>query len=81
MPALQEWSFTAEQAKSIDQPVLYISGADSLSIFHEGFDRLRTWLPQTEQVVIPGASHLLQQEAPEAFAQALAEFLSRHPIQ
>ena len=81
MPALQEWCFGAEQAKSIDQPILYISGADSLPIFHEGLDLMRSWLPHTEHVVIPGASHLLQQEAPAAVAQELAEFLSRHPIQ
>jgi pimeloyl-ACP methyl ester carboxylesterase len=80
MPALQEWVFGAEEAKSIDQPVLHIAGADSLPIFREGLDLLRSWLPQTEQVVIAGASHLLQQEAPEPFAQALGEFLSRHPI-
>ena len=80
MPALQEWSFTAEQARSIDQPVLYFSGADSLPIFQEGLDLMRSWLPQIEHALIPGASHLLQQEAPEAVAQALAEFFSRHPI-
>jgi len=51
--ALQEWTFTAEQATSIDQPVLYVLGADSLAIFHEGLGLARSWVPQAETALTP----------------------------
>ena len=79
--ALQEWTFTAEQATSIDQPVLYVLGADSLAIFHEGLGLARSWVPQAETALTPPTSHLLQMESPEPVGQALVEFFPVHAMQ
>ena len=40
----------------------------------------RSLVPQTEQVVIPGVNHLMQMREPKLVAEAIADFLSRHPI-
>jgi pimeloyl-ACP methyl ester carboxylesterase len=81
MPALQEWSsFSGDEAKSIDARVLFVLGQDSLPLFHEGRDLVRSWLPQTEVANIPHTSHLLQMENPAAVGAALAEFFSRHQM-
>jgi pimeloyl-ACP methyl ester carboxylesterase len=81
LPALEEWSsFSGEEAKSIDAPVLFVLGQDSLPVFHEGRDLVRSWLPQTEVAIIPDACHLLQMENPAAIGEALADFFSRHPM-
>ena len=63
---MQEWSFSGDDAKSIDAPVLFVLGQDSLPMFHEGRDLLRSWLPQTEVAIIPDTCHLLQMESPAA---------------
>ena len=80
LPALQEWSFSGNEAKSIDAPVLFVLGQDSLPMFHEGRDLMRSWLPETEVAIIPDTCHLLQMESPAAVGAALTEFLSRHPM-
>ena len=81
LPTLQEWSsFSGDEAKSIDAPVLFMLGEDSLPMFHEGRDLVRSWLPQTEVAIIPDACHLLQMENPAAVGEALTEFFSRHPM-
>jgi pimeloyl-ACP methyl ester carboxylesterase len=79
VPALNEFAFTEELARQIRYPVLSIVGADSDQFFQEGHALLQQWLPQTEPVVIPGATHGLQMQQPRALAHALAGFLSRHP--
>jgi pimeloyl-ACP methyl ester carboxylesterase len=81
LPALQEWSaFSGDEAQSIDAPVLFVLGQDSLPVFHEGRDLVRSWLPQTEVAIIPDACHLLQMENPAAVGEALTDFFSRHPM-
>jgi pimeloyl-ACP methyl ester carboxylesterase len=81
LPALQEWSFSGDEAKSIDAPVLFVLGQDSPPMFHEQRDLVRSWLPQTEVAIIPDACHLLQMENPAAVGEALTDFFSRHPMQ
>ena len=80
LPALQEWSFTAEDASAIDQPVLHVLGADSASVFQEGADLIQSWMAQAEVARIPDACHLLQMERPAEVAKVIAAFLGRHPI-
>ena len=83
MPALQQWSFTPEEARRIVQPVLAVLGADSEAVwpgFGEGHRLLREWLPDAEAFVLPNATHLLQMQNPRGLAEALAGFFSRHPL-
>lgn len=59
--------------------MLFLSGAESLPVFTEGRDLFRSWLPQTEVDVMPGANHLLHLRHPADAAARLAAFLKRHP--
>jgi pimeloyl-ACP methyl ester carboxylesterase len=77
VPALQQWVFDETQAARISQPVLYMLGAASPVVFEEGRQLLRSWLPQTEDVVIPGTDHRLQMQTPGLTAQAVVGFFSR----
>lgn len=76
----QEWHFGAEQATKITQPVLFLTGTESLPIFGEVRDRLHGYLPQVEDDVMPGANHLLHLRYPADAVARLAGFLKRHPI-
>ncbi|HXT43438.1 MAG TPA: alpha/beta hydrolase [Pseudonocardiaceae bacterium] len=76
----QQWHFGAEEAAKITQPVLFLTGTDSLPIFVEVRDRLHAYLPQTEDDVMPEANHLLHLRHPADAAARLAGFLKRHPI-
>ena len=71
-PASGSGRSLADEAKSIDAPVLFVLGQDSLPMFHEGRDLVRSWLPQTEVAIIPDVCHLLQMENPAAVGEALA---------
>jgi 3-oxoadipate enol-lactonase len=76
----QEWHFGAEEAAKITQPVLFLTGTESLPLFTEVRELLHAYLPQTEDDVMPGANHLLHLRHPADAAARLAGFLKRHPI-
>jgi pimeloyl-ACP methyl ester carboxylesterase len=78
LPAVQQWSFTQEEARRITQPVLAVLGAKSNPIFHERRELLLTWLPNVEPFILPEATHLLQVQNPGGMAEALAAFFARH---
>lgn len=80
LPSLLQWRFGAEEAAKIKQPVLFLSGAESLPVFTEGRDLFCSWLPQTEVDVMPGANHLLHIRRPADAAARLADFLKRRVI-
>jgi pimeloyl-ACP methyl ester carboxylesterase len=80
LPALSAWTFTAEQAAAISQPVLSVLGCDTEPLWVEVADRLRSWLTRVEDCTIPGAGHLLQMQRPTQVAKCMALFLSRHPF-
>ena len=80
-PALQQWSFTREDAGRIDQPVVSVYHEDpSWSGFRETHELLLEWLPQTDTFVLPNATHLLQIMNPRGMAEALAGFFAKHPL-
>jgi pimeloyl-ACP methyl ester carboxylesterase len=83
LPALQQWSFTREDACRITQPVLAVIGAKSQEldpIWGERQDLLLSWLPNVEPFVLPAAMHLLQVQNPRGMAEGLAAFFARHPL-
>jgi 3-oxoadipate enol-lactonase len=80
LPALQEWSFTEEDARRITQPVLLVLGASSTPTFPERRELLRSWLPNPELCDLPGVRHLLHVQQPTAVAAALAAFFERHKL-
>lgn len=83
LPALQQWSFTQEDARRITQPVLAVMGAKSKEldpIWQERQELLLDWLPNAEPFILAGATHLLQVEEPRGMAEGLAAFFARHPL-
>ena len=80
MPAVQSWSFGADDAARVTQPVLDVLGAESEPRFAEGSELLASWFPQAERLSVPGAGHLLMVQNPEALARGLARFVDRHPL-
>jgi pimeloyl-ACP methyl ester carboxylesterase len=83
LPAVQEWSFTREDASRITQPVLAVLGVKSKElspVFGERQELLLAWLPKVEAFVLPDATHLLHVENPRGMAEGLAAFFARHSL-
>src|SRR5262245_29041526 len=79
LPALQQWSFTEDDANRITQPVMLMLGEHSTPTFPERRELLISWLPNAEPFDLADARHLLHVERPAAVAEALAAFFARHP--
>jgi pimeloyl-ACP methyl ester carboxylesterase len=80
MPALQQWPFTEEDARRIQQPALAVLGTASPPMFAERQKLLLRWLPSAEPLDLPGLTHLLHGQNPTAVAEGLAGFFASHPI-
>jgi len=80
MPAIQQWSFTEDDAHRIRQPVLAVMGTLSPVMFAERQKLLLHWLPNAEPLYLPGLTHLLHVQDPAAVAGGLAGFFARHPL-
>jgi pimeloyl-ACP methyl ester carboxylesterase len=80
LPALMDWQFEPTDANRITCPVLYIGGSESGPWFAEVRELILSWLPHTEDVVIDGADHSLALDHTSEVANALADFLRRHPM-
>ena len=81
LPAIGEWKFGPEDARSIQCPVLLIQGDRSPWVFPANIRHLREWIPHAEEIVIPGAGHFELLTSPAETARALAGFLKQHPIE
>jgi pimeloyl-ACP methyl ester carboxylesterase len=75
LPAMATWAFGPERAGAIGCPVLSVLGTDTLPLFVEVADLLRTSLPDVDQRTIDGVGHLLHIQRPEPVARAICEFL------
>jgi pimeloyl-ACP methyl ester carboxylesterase len=80
LPTLRAWSFGAEDAQRITQPVLAVLGAKSGPRFRRRQELLLEWLPNVESFVLPDAGHLLHLQNPRGMADGLATFFARHPM-
>jgi pimeloyl-ACP methyl ester carboxylesterase len=79
LPAVQQWEFTREDADRVAQPALLVLGMRSEPVFAERRDLLRSWLPDTEDLDLEDATHLLHLDDPRGMAEGLAAFFARHP--
>ena len=70
-----EHVFREERARAVACPVLSVLGTATAPLFVESRQLLHDWFPRCVDADIPGASHLLQMEAPAAAASALAQFI------
>jgi pimeloyl-ACP methyl ester carboxylesterase len=80
LPALSTWTFGAEQAARVSQPVLSIVGAETEPLWIEVAGCLRSWFGQLEECTIEGAGHLLHIQRSAPVATCLAAFLGRHAL-
>jgi pimeloyl-ACP methyl ester carboxylesterase len=76
-PAVAGWSFGPEQAGAVTCPVLSVLGTATAPLFVESRHLLHEWIAHCVDADIPGATHLLQMEAPAAVAAAVAQFLGQ----
>jgi len=73
----RNWELTAPvAARGVSQPALFLTGErDPVRSFMPA-EAMRGWVSDLRaEVVVPGAGHWVQQEAPEAVNSALLEFL------
>ena len=82
LPAVQKWTFAAEDAKRIRQPALAVIGGRSPEVspvWEERQALLLEWLPNAEPFVLDGATHMLHLQNPRGMAEAIAAFVARNP--
>jgi pimeloyl-ACP methyl ester carboxylesterase len=80
LPSLTTWTFDAERAATIQQPVLSVLGAETQPLWREVAAFLRSSLPRVEECTIGGVGHLLHIQRSEPVARAMAEFLAGNPL-
>jgi pimeloyl-ACP methyl ester carboxylesterase len=78
-PSLNTWTLDPPRAKAVDCPVLSVLGSDSGQFFIEGRQLLHQRFPHCRDADIPGANHLLNLQAPQLIAQAVASQIPRRP--
>ena len=77
MPSEQYFPvFTCDDARQIKAPMLLVKGAKSPDFLRAILDQLHVCVPSSSEVEIPGASHGVQFENPQAFNDALLQFLA-----
>jgi len=67
--------FTCADAALIRQPLLLVRGDRTSAAFRETVSRFAACSPGARTEILPGSSHLIQLDAPEAMARAVAAFL------
>jgi pimeloyl-ACP methyl ester carboxylesterase len=74
LPAVQQWSFTQDDAGRIEHPVLIVVGEDSPRTFPERRDLLLSWLPNARSLDLASTTHLLHLQNPRGVAEGIAGF-------
>jgi pimeloyl-ACP methyl ester carboxylesterase len=69
--------YSCEDAKRLGMPVLLVEGERTDPDMREINSVLLGCLPHARRIVLPNAGHAIQFDAPEAMADAVAEFLAR----
>lgn len=64
-----------EHIRSVDVPVLLLTGEDSPALFHRIADRLAQLLPDVRCIEIPKASHIVHEDNPSAWSESVLSFL------
>jgi pimeloyl-ACP methyl ester carboxylesterase len=80
LPSLIEWKFGADQAATIDRPVLSVLGSRTGQLWVEIAEFLSSSLPDVEECKIEGVGHFLHMERPKPVARAIAEFVAQNSM-
>ena len=65
----------AADVRRIERPALLLTGEKSPRLFHRLADRLEELLPRVKRVEIPDASHIMHEDNPAAFEDAVRSFV------
>ena len=68
--------FTCDMARRISAPTLVTNGERSPEFFHRIADELERCLPNRTRMYIPGASHTVPSENPQAYDEAVLAFIA-----
>jgi pimeloyl-ACP methyl ester carboxylesterase len=68
----------ADEVRAVRAPTLLVTGERSPRLFHCVIDRLAELLPRARRVEIPGASHIVHEDALEAWDAAALSHLRQH---
>jgi pimeloyl-ACP methyl ester carboxylesterase len=80
LPGLVGWHFGPSDAASIDCPVLSVVGEDTGPLWLDVAAFLRSHVHDVEERTIDAVGHLLHIQHAKPVADAIADFLTRHPI-
>ena len=78
--AIDNWSFTEEDARRITQPILNLTGERTASYLAKCYETVKSWFPHAENVVLADTTHGMVETNPGGVAKHLHGFVSRHPI-
>ena len=67
--------YSRADAEAIRAPTLLIGGADTSPPFPTILDALERSIGDVARAAIPGATHLMSEQEPEAFSRAVLDFL------
>ena len=67
----------ADQVRNVRTPTLIVNGQRSPGLFHRLNDALAEFLPHAQRIDIDGASHIMHEDNPSAYNDALGSFLAR----
>lgn len=79
-PAVARWDFSSAPSDRITQPTLFVIGTESGPAFEAPRQLFVEAVPGTEEAVLPGLNHMLQQLDPPLVAKTIADFVGRHPM-
>jgi pimeloyl-ACP methyl ester carboxylesterase len=71
-------SLEINRIRNIDVPALLVYGQKSPGLFHLLLDRLHEVMPDTHQILITGASHIMHEDNPDAYNSAVLSFIEKH---
>lgn len=69
---------TVDEIRKVQAPTLLIAGEKSPRFFRVIIEEQEKCLQHVERVVIPGASHEMEMDNPQAFNEAILDFLNKH---
>jgi pimeloyl-ACP methyl ester carboxylesterase len=72
-----DFPVTCKDAGALRMPVLVVEGEKTTVVMHAIAKALVPCIPGAKHVVLPGATHTIQFDAPEAMARVVAEFIAR----
>ena len=71
-------SLSPVEVRSVRAPALLVNGERSPGLFHRLNDALEELLPNAQRIHVEGASHIMHEDNPSAYNNAVGSFLARH---